>query len=368
MNKAFQIACEETLEVCRELYNAALSQRISAHKLGRSVNFAEQSRQLTQARELPEVGALLRSFQVDALRRLDYAYQGFFRRVRTRKGVAGFPRFKSKMRYDSFGSRDARDFQLSGDKLTLRRIGSCRVRLSRALQGRMRTVTVSRAWDGWYVSIACDNIPLKPLPVSRKAVGIDLGLESFAVLSTGESIANPRYYRKSQASLSVAQRRLSLKTKGSKSRIRARRLVSKFMAQTTRQRDWFHWQQARAIVSRFGRIAVEDLRIRALSQSNLGKSIHDAGWGLFIDKLFVKAEEAAREVIKVSAKHTSQDCSRCGRRVKKDLSERWHSCPCGLELSRDHNAAINILGRAVPDLKIELAESRVLKVPTPVRS
>lgn len=357
MNSSFLEACDRTLNCCRDLYNAALSQRISAYKLHQSIGFLEQSRQLTEARQLPEVAAVLRSFQGNTLRRLDRAYQAFFRRAKAKSGRVGFPRFKGFERYDSFDTMDAAAFRLEGDKLTVRKLGSCRLRLSRPLLGRPKTLTIRREYDGWYAVIVCDQIEPRPLPETNTVIGVDVGLEAFATLSTGETVQNPRYFRHGEAMLAAAQQSLALKTKGSLSRKQAKRLVARAHAKIQRQRDWFHWQLARSLGQRFDLIAVEKLNIRGMAQSNLAKSIHDVGWGSFIAKLASKAEEAGRELMKVSARFTSQDCSGCGRRQKKPLAERWHSCPCGTELSRDHNAAINILGRAVPGLKTEPARA-----------
>lgn len=355
LNKRFREACEKTLDSCRDLYNAALQQRITAYKLGHRVGYLEQCRQLTQARELPEVRIVSRAFQANALQQLDRAYANFFRRLQTRKGKAGFPRFKGRDRYSSFNTADARLFRLEGDRLTIGKVGSCRVRLSRPLEGRPKALIIRREFDGWYAIIVCDSVESRPLARTGLSVGVDVGLEHFAVLSNGEQIGNPRYFCALNSDLARAQRRLALKTKGSNSRKRAKRLVAKARTKAQRQRERFHWQQARSLVHRFDLIAVERLNVKGLAQSNLAKSIYDAGWTSFINKLLVKAEEAGREVVKVSARFTSQDCSGCGRREKKSLDERWHSCPCGAELSRDHNAAINILARAGPALKSKLA-------------
>lgn len=352
LNAKFAAACGQTLESCRFVYNSALSQRIAHFKQGRSIGFNEQSKQLTEARELPDVGCVLRSFQENALRQLDRAYQGFFRRLKTGKDKAGFPRFKGYERFDSFHTLNARQFRLECDKLIIQKLGSCRLRLSRPLGGIPKTLTIRREVDGWFAVIVCDVEP-QSLFGPPDAIGIDVGLNSFATLSTGEKIANPRFYRNSETDLARAQQILALKKRGSNSRKRSRQIVARAHSKIQRQRAWFHWQEARKIVNTYGRIAIENLNVQGLAQSNLAKSIHDAGWTSFIAKLASKAEEAGRELVKVSARFTSQDCSVCGRRKKKDLSERWHSCECGAEMDRDHNAARNILARAWPDLKLE---------------
>ena len=348
MNRAFLKSCADTLDCCRDLYNAALSQRINYFKQGKRIGFLEQAKQLTEARELPHIGSIQRSFQQNALRRLDLAFQAFFRRAQAKSGKAGFPRFRGYERYGSFNTMNAKQFRLSGDKLTVQKLGSCRIRLSRPLGGRAKTLTIRRECDGWYVIIGCDNIEPSLLPTIGRDTGIDVGLESFATLSDGSTVTNPRYFRKGEAMLARAQQRLSSKKRGSQSRNRSRLLVAKAHAKIRRQRDWFHWQQARKLVADFDRIVIERLDIKALAQGRLAKSIHDAGWASFIAKLASKAEEAGRELVKVSARFTSQDCSGCGRRARKELSERWHSCRCGLTISRDHNAALNILARAGP--------------------
>lgn len=348
MNNRFRASCERTLEGCRNLYNGALQQRIMHYKQGRSIGFFEQLRQLTKARELEDVGNVLRNFQVNALRRLDNAYAAFFRRVRSKGARAGFPRFKAYGRYDSFDTMDAREFRLEGDKLTVQKLGSCRLRLSRPLQGRPKTLSIRREFDGWYAIIGCDSVEPRPLSATGVSIGADVGLENFATLSDGSVIENPRYFRNGEAALAHAQQRLSRKKRGSQRRKHTRRLVAKAHAKIKHQRDWFQWREARKLVKEFDLIAVEKLNVKGMAQSTLAKSIHDAGWASFIHKLLVKAEEAGREVVKVSARFTSQDCSGCGKRTKKNLSERWHSCACGVSLSRDHNAAINILARAGP--------------------
>ena len=136
-NRKFRAACEVTLDGCRELYNAGLHQRREAYKVaGKSLSWVEQSRDLTQARELPEVQAILRTFQTQTLKKLDRSFKDFFRRVRQHKEKSGFPRFRGRDRFDSFTTADAREFRLEGDKLTVQKLGSVRLRLSRPLGGK----------------------------------------------------------------------------------------------------------------------------------------------------------------------------------------------------------------------------------------
>lgn len=351
-NRAFVEAAERTLDGCRFLYNSALEQRIRVYEAtGKGIGFVEQCRQLTDARaELPEVAHIYRDIQTDALKRLDKAFDAFFRRLKSGE-TPGFPRFKGRDRYDSFGcARRERDpFPIKGDKLTMPGVGTCRVRLSRTIEemGRCRFVRIIRRADGWYVQLVCEVTKPAPLPATGQSVGIDLGIESFATLSTGEQIENPRHVEKTAKKLAWSQRQLSRKVKGSANRRKARKKVALRHLKTARTRRHFHYQTALRIVRAFDFIAVEDLNIKGLAGGMLAGSVASVAWGAFLLILIAKAEEAGRQVEKVDPRYTSQDCSGCGAREKKLLSQREHCCTkCGLIAHRDHNAAINILLRA----------------------
>lgn len=352
-NRTFVEECERTLNGCRFLYNCALEQRIGLYaQTGKGIGFVEQSRQLTDARNaLPEVAAVYRDIQADVLKRLDKAFDAFFRRLKS-GDAPGFPRFKGRDRYDSFGcARRERDpFPIKGDKLTMPGIGTCRVRLSRGIgeMGRCRFVRILRRADGWYVQLVCEMAKPAPLAATGKAVGIDVGIESFATLSTGEQVENPRFIEKAAKKLAWAQRRLSCKTKGSANRRKARKKVALRYLKIVRARRHFHYQTALRIVRAFDFIAVEDLNVKGLAGGMLAGSVASVAWGAFLLILAAKAEEAGRQVEKVDPRYTSQDCSGCGARERKLLSQREHVCTgCGLVAHRDHNAAINILNKAL---------------------
>ncbi len=214
----------------------------------------------------------------------------------------------------------------------------------RHLEGKVKTCTVRCENGKWFASfgIECPKERLKP---TGESVGIDVGLESFATLSTGEKIENPRFYRSDEKALTKAQRRLAKLEKGSKARRKARKVVARIHERIRNRRHNFVHQEARKIVNRFDTISVEDLNVEGMIQNHcLSKSIHDAGWTLFRTVLSGKAANAGRKVVAVNPAYTSQDCSNCGRREKKTLSQRIHKCgSCSLVLDRDHNAAINIL-------------------------
>jgi putative transposase len=193
-------------------------------------------------------------------------------------------------------------------------------------------------------------------PTPENTIGIDMGLDSFLVTDTGESVPVPQYYRRAQKRLERLQRSLSRKQKGSNRRKKALRRVAKAHLKVANQRKDFHYKVAKKLVSKGKHIAYEALNTKGIARTRLAKSIYDAGWGQFLQILAVKAERAGLRAIAVDPSGTSQNCSQCGQKVPKTIRDRWHSCPhCGLELSRDHNAAINIKYRAVghPVLKAQ---------------
>ena len=356
MNRKFEEACLRTLDDARTIYNAALSQRISLYTYaGRSISYYEQSRQLTNARELPEVKACLRSIQQDALERLDAAFKAFFRRCKQRRGrnrcgeSPGFPRFKARDRYHTFSQKieKVRGCPLKGDKLTVPGVGTCRVRLSREIEGTAKQLRITRRVDGWYVLLVCDLPKPEALPATGNTVGIDVGLENFATLSTGETIDNPRFLRQAERRLKTAQRQVSRRKKGSQRRKKAVKLLGQQHLHVQRQRKNFQFEQAAPIVRDFDVIVVEDLKIKNMVKNPfLAKSISDAGWGNFLKILASKAENAGRRVEKVKPHYSSQDCSSCGERMRLSLAQREFKClVCGVTLHRDLNAAINLKGR-----------------------
>lgn len=344
---------ERTLELCRELYNAALQERRDAYKkAGKSVGLYQQKRYLPQIREeLPQYKRVHSQVLQDVIHRVDKAFQGFFRRLKAKKGKAGYPRFKGKGRYDSFTFPQAGatgvKLQKDGKRVLIYGIGSVKIKFHRPLEGRVKTATIKREGEHWYIVFVCEVEP-RPLPPNDQAIGIDLGTNPhFLVTSEGEMVEAPRYFQKAQERLAKAQRELSRKKKGSNRRKKARLKVAKLHRKIANQRRDFHHKLARRLVNAYGTIVHEDLNILALSRSYVAKGIHDAGWAQFLAILAYKAAEAGRRVIKVDPKYTSQDCPVCGHREKKPLWVRAYTCPqCGTLLHRDVAAAQNILAKA----------------------
>lgn len=332
-------------EACR-LYNGALQERRDAYQYaGISLSYYDQANQLKDIRA--EGGCDLANFSCsqDVLRRVDKTFQAFFGRVQ-RGEVPGYPRFKSRFRYDSMTFPSYGDGVRLRDngKLYVQGVGEVKVKLHRPVAGRIKTITVKRDAGRWYVCFSVEILPT-PETTAYDDIGIDVGLSSFAVLSDGTVIDNPRWYRKAQAKLRIAQRRVARRRRGSSGRRKAVQLLQRAHARVRNTRRNFHHQTARSLVDRYSVVFVEDLNIKGLARGMLAKSVSDAAWGGFLQILRDKAEEAGRVVLGVNPRGTSQTCT-CGAPVPKTLSQRWHEClDCGLSLPRDHVSALLIKGR-----------------------
>lgn len=330
-------------EACR-LYNAALQERREAYQQrGVSLTYYDQATQLKSIRA--EGRCALANFSAcqDVLRRAEKTFHAFFRRVTTGQ-KAGYPRFKSRRRFASYTFPSyGNGCRLTAARLYLQGVGHIKVKLHRPVEGRIKTVTVTRACGKWYVCLSVEY-EATPLPGCETQTGIDVGLAVFATLADGTAIENPRYYQRAQARLRLAQRRVARRSRGGSNRRKAVALLQKAHATVKHQRADFQHKVARRLVNTYGVIAVEDLHISGLARGMLAKSVHDASWSHFINTLSYKAAEAGRQLVKVDARGTSQTCL-CGVAVRKTLAQRWHQCPaCGLSAARDHVSAQLILG------------------------
>lgn len=337
---------DKQLGICCELYNAAVQERRDAWRTARvSVGFRQQCAQLPPIKaERPEVADVYSQVLQDVLHRVDKAFGAFFKRVR-RGQRAGFPRFKATSRFDSL-TYPQMGFAIDGGRLCVTKIGQVKIKLHRPIDGIVKTLTIKREAGKWF---ACFSVDVEPslLPSSRQSIGVDLGLTHFATLSDGTQITNHRHDQRSKARIRRAQRRMARRRRGSSGYRHAVRLLQTAKAHVRRQRADVHHKLSRGLVARYGLIAVEDLNTKGLAGGMLAKSVHDAGWSLFIDKLTYKAANAGRVLVKVDPRGTSQHCT-CGAHVPKPLSQRWHQCPeCGLSADRDHVAAELILWRGL---------------------
>ncbi len=346
------------LDLCRELYNAALQHRRDAYRMaGKSISFVEQSAALPECKDVrPDVASVYSQVLQDVLHRVDKTFKAFF----ARGGCGGYPRFKSRDRYSSLCYPQL-GWSLHNDRLTLSKIGTIRLKLHRPICGKVKTVTIRRDGGLWYVCFSVEY-EFKAPTHQGKPVGVDVGLEHFANLSNGGQIANPRYFRKGQKHLAKVQHQLARLTMGSPLRRKYRKRVVSAHRKVRRQRADFLHKLSRKLVQTYSHVVVEKLNVKGLAGGMLAKSVNDAGWSAFISMLRYKAEGAGSQLVEVDARLTSQTCPQCGSIRKKGLSERWHSCvDCGFECHRDIAAALVILRRGLSSLGIQPLDAATLQ-------
>jgi len=350
-----------------------LQERRDAWRISRtSINYYSQSMQLPEIKVIrPELGLVYAQVLQETLKRLEKAFDAFFRRVAENKKLpkekrqpVGYPRFRSRSRYDSFTFPQVRaGFGIQFNKLRLPKIGKVKIKLHRPIEGKIKAITITRSSTGkWF---ACFSVGCEPesLPKSTDASGIDMGLKEFAVLSNGEAIANPKFFRVEEKQLAKANRKLSAAMKGTPERRKRRKVEARVHERIANRRFNFAHQESRKLVNRFALIVFERLNIDGmLKNHHLAKSIADVAWGQLVQLTTYKAECAGRRVVQVNSYNTSQTCSGCGEIVKKDLSVRIHACSgCGLTLDRDHNAAINILALGLQSIGQSTIEAALFR-------
>jgi putative transposase len=358
------------LEDHRQLYNGALEHRRSAYRgHGVTVCYGDQSAELKAIRRDDPSGQGRWSFssQQATLRRLDTAMAAFFRRVKAGQ-APGYPRFKGRGWFDSVtwpADRDGCRWDAtpgSGQvRLYLQGIGHVRVHAHRPVNGRVKTITVKRQGTRWYVILACDQVPARPLAPTGTVVGIDLGVASLLTTSDGEHVANPRHLAASAARLAAAQQRLARCTRGSNRRRKQRDQVASLHRKVRRQRLDHAHKTALGLVRRYDLLVHEDLAVANMTRSaagsveapgrnvvakrGLNRSIIDAGWGVFLSILAAKAESAGRTLIAVNPANTSRTCACCGHCAagNRVTQAEFRCVACGFAAHADHNAATNIL-------------------------
>jgi len=352
-NKNHEVILNRTLTTCRRLYNDSLAERKRQSELNELertfgvcpwgkpewLNYYDQANSLSGSKTEFQKEVQSQVLQ-NVLKRVDRSFKNFFRGF-------GYPRFQGRDRYNSFTYPQS-GFELKDGKLILSKIGSIKIVQHREIEGKIKTCTIKKDIDQWYVSFSVEiDIPIVPVEIKTET-GIDVGLKSLITMSNGCQIEPPEFLRKSEDKLTHEQKRLSRKKKRSQNRNNQRIIVAKVHRKIRNQRKDFAHKTSKKLVKEYDRIVFEDLQIQNMVKNHhLAKSISDAGWSQLINFTKTKAEYAGKIVELVNPRNTSQNCSSCGNSVKKDLSVRVHSCPfCGLVLDRDHNAAINILRRS----------------------
>jgi len=337
----------------RVVFNDGLAARQAAHQAGLPYpSDRELSARLTAAKATPDrawLGEVSAVVLQQALADLNAAYRNFFASLTGgRKGPrVGPPRFRSRKdhRQAIRFTANARFKILDNGRLRLPKVGFVPVRWSRPLPSEPFSVTVIRDSVGRYFASFVVQTGPGTLPEAEPVIGIDLGLEYFAVLSDGRKIASPRFLRRAEKRLRRAQRSLSRKQQGSRNRDKARVTVARAHARAADARRDFHHQLSTALIRDNQAVAVEDLCVTGLARTRLAKSVHDAGWSAFVAMLEYKARLYGRQFHRIGRfEPTSQTCSACGvKDGPKPLHVRAWQCPaCGAWLDRDINAAVNV--------------------------
>lgn len=334
------------LGMSRELYNAALQERIGAWKERRiSISYPDQNKSLTEVKQIrPEFATVNSHVLQDTLQKLDKSFKAFFRRVKSGE-KAGFPRFKGKNRFNSFSFPNTR-YKITGKHLDLSRFGKIKMKQDCEIIGELKTATIKESCGKWYVSIVVEFTP-KVLPKTNQQIGLDVGLKTFLTDSEGKTVSNERYAERLQKKVRMAQRRVARRQKGSNGRREAVLLLKKIHERIFNQRNYFQHNLSTELVKDYDLIAIEKLNIKGLTKGMLAKQVLDASWSSFFQMLRYKAENAGKKLIEVNPNGTSQTCI-CGANVPKILSQRWHQCDaCSIECDRDFMSARVVLQRAL---------------------
>ncbi|MFI6000512.1 RNA-guided endonuclease InsQ/TnpB family protein [Streptomyces sp. NPDC051366] len=379
-----QVALGDMLRDHCGLYNGALQERRDAwrHVSKTTVKYGMQSAQLKDIRAFdPERhGRWSFSSQQATLRRLDKAMQAFFRRVKAGQ-TPGYPRFRGVSWFDTV------EFPKDGDgcrwdslpghatRVRLQGVGHVKVNRHRPVVGKVKTVSVKREGKRWFVVLTAEQAQPEPLPKTGSVVGIDVGIANFLADSNGEFVPNPRHGRRNADALAEAQRAVAAfpRVRRDKRTKKHRAAVAKVTAlhgKVRRQRLDHAHKTALYLVRQHDVIAHEKLSIAnmvrapkpksdpdnagvflpngAAAKAGLNKSIHDAGWGVFLAILTAKAESAGRATIPVDPRNTSRTCPECGHvsAENRTTQEKFHCVACGHLAHADTVGAINVLNRA----------------------
>lgn len=358
-NREQKILILRTFGCCRFVFNYYLDFRKKLYELaGETANYYDCANHLTKLKqELPWLREVDSNSLRYSLRDLDAAYQNFFRRVKQKQNP-GFPHFKRKReRKQSYKTQAVnRNIKVLEKAVQLPKLGLVKCRVSKLVEGRILSATVSRSASGkYYVSLCCTDVEMEKLPSTGSAIGLDMGIKAFAVSSDGVEYANHKYLRKSEKKLKRLQRQLSRKTKGSANRDKARMKVARLHEHVANQRKDMLHKLSTELIRQNDVLCIEDLAPKNMVRNHkLAKSIVDVSWGEFRRQLTYKAKWYGKQLIAVDRFYpSSQICSVCGEKWggTKDLKVRkWQCQHCGTMLDRDANAAINILNEGLRQL------------------
>ena len=289
-------ALADILESQRILYNAALQERIDRYrKTGKSLGYMGQCKSLTELHQDPSYTTVPVKLQRWTLKRIDDAYNGFFRRIKIKGENPGFPRYKVKSRWRSFGFNEFKGIHLRNNRLRFGGLpGTIRVHMHRKPpQGIPLSCTFTRDIKGWVVCLNY-HLPKTLLQTTGSHVGIDMGLTTLAMLSTGEAIPNPRVGKKAARELRRRQRAASRCKRGSKRRKKIMDCVARLHKKIANARTTNLHQVSTRLIRENDLIAVEKLNVKGMAAGLFAKSVNDAAWSRFKEILAYKAAKAGR--------------------------------------------------------------------------
>ena len=336
----------------RYIYNWGLSKKNQAYaETGKSPSRNALIKELPKLKkETPWLTEVNSQSLQSSLFHLDAAFTNFFRRVKEHDKEPGYPAFKKKRGRLSFQCPQHVKVDFDSNRISIPKVPNIKTKFSRRFKGTIKTTTISKNPSGkYFVSLLIDDG--KPLPEkkpidAKQAIGIDLGVKHFAVVSDGEKVGNPKFRKEGQDDIAILDRRMRRKVKGSKNRAKARiKLARRYERVVNQRRDFLHKLSTR-LVSENQTICLEDLNVQGMAKNHcLAASIEDAAWSEFVSMLKYKSEWSGKNLIFIGRfDPSSKMCSKCGH-LKDELTldvREWTCDRCGTEHDRDVNAAVNV--------------------------
>ena len=363
----------------KDLQSSARHDRLVAYETeGHFVSLKEQQSLLTAAREkYDDFREVPQDFQNHALRRNDKAFANFRRRCKNGDAKKGYPRYKKRVRSLTWSLRKYKvrdtpkgtykrirenpiiETNYRHNRLKVPKLGEVKTYMHRPLVGDPKEVTLVKKASGWYAHISCE-IEDAPKVEPTDAIGVDMGTTHYLTTSEGETIDNPRWYRKTEGLLKKHSKTQSRRKKGSHRWQKAVHASALHQERTTNKRKDFIGKLVYKLYHHYQNnvVVAEDLRVsNMVKNQHLSKSISDAAWRTFFEWcVSMVSERDGLHFHQVDPKNTSQICSGCGQKSPKKLSlaiRTFYCQSCGNSMDRDHNAAQNILYRAAAALRGE---------------
>lgn len=390
-----EVVMLHTLELLRRHWNYALAQRLdwlrrtrcqidrcsliseSIGEIPEKVDYYTQQSALKETKTLfPEYKNIWAESQQVNLQRLKKAWERWMIPDKSGKR-GGRPRFKRVGELRSFVYPRVNDKKagahLNNDILKLSKIGEMAIIMHRPLPDGfvLKTCTIVRKADGWYccISMADETVPAAmPVDKIKSVTGIDVGCEKFLTTAQGEAVAVPQFYRKAQSRLARAQRKLARQEKGSKNWEQQKNRIALLHLKVARCRKEFHYGVSHWLTQAYDLISFENLNIKGLARTPQAKSILDCAWGAFLQILQAVAVKRGKLTQEVSARGSSIECSSCGMRVEKTLSDRMHVCAsCKISIDRDWNSALVLLERGLRTVGLPFSGCGGSEVAHPMR-